>query len=195
MLVAQSYLTLCKHTDYSLPVSSVRGISQAKILEWIAFSFSRESSPGKNIGVVCHSPLQGTTFYQNSSLWPIHLGWPHTAWLSFTELYKAVVHVIRLASCLWFWFQCVYPLMPSLSTYSITWVSLTLDVGYLLLATALDLGQGWLLGHTATPPTRSKYHGCQNLIPGKIQSECFWCSTFIIWKSLRWIDTHSSLNI
>ena len=29
--------------------------------------------------------------------WPIHLGWPHTAWLSFTEVDKSVVHVIRLA--------------------------------------------------------------------------------------------------
>ena len=27
------------------------------------------------------------------------------AWLSFTELDRAVVHVIRLASCLWLWFR------------------------------------------------------------------------------------------
>ena len=33
-------------------------------------------------------------------------------WLSFIELDKAVVLVIRLASFLWFWFQCVCPLMP-----------------------------------------------------------------------------------
>ena len=31
---------------------------------------------------------------------PIHLGWPYMAWLSFIELDKAVVHVIRLASFL-----------------------------------------------------------------------------------------------
>ena len=30
--------------DYSLPGSSVHGILQARILEWIAFPFSRESS-------------------------------------------------------------------------------------------------------------------------------------------------------
>ena len=48
------------------------------------------------------------------------------AWLNFIELEKAVVHVIRLASCLWLWFPPVCPLMPSL-----TWVSLTLDVEYL----------------------------------------------------------------
>jgi len=30
---------------------------------------------------------------------------------------KAVVRVIRLASCLWLWFQCACPLMPSLIAY------------------------------------------------------------------------------
>ena len=39
--VAQSSLTLDDPIDYSLPGSSVHGISQAKILEWIAFSFLR----------------------------------------------------------------------------------------------------------------------------------------------------------
>ena len=41
---AKSCLTLCDPMDYSLPGSSVHGISQARILEWIAISFSRESS-------------------------------------------------------------------------------------------------------------------------------------------------------
>ena len=91
--------------------------------------------------MVCHSLLQWTTFCQTSPPWPLCLGWPHMAWLSFIELDKAVVRVIRLASFLWLWFQSVCPLMPSLSTYCLTWVSLTLDVGYLLTATAPDLGR------------------------------------------------------
>ena len=41
--------------------------------------------------MVCHSLLQWTTFCPTSPPWPAHLGWPHTAWLSFTELDKAVV--------------------------------------------------------------------------------------------------------
>ena len=57
------------------------------------------------------------------------LGWPYMARLSFIELDKAVVHVIRLASFLSLWFQSVCPLMPSLSTYCLTGVSLTLDMG------------------------------------------------------------------
>ena len=42
--VAQLCLTLCNPMDYSLPGSSVHGISQARILEWVALSFSRGSS-------------------------------------------------------------------------------------------------------------------------------------------------------
>ena len=42
--VAQSCPTLCDPTDCSLPGSSIRGISQARILEWVAISSSRESS-------------------------------------------------------------------------------------------------------------------------------------------------------
>ena len=38
VLVTQSCLTLCDPTDYSLPGSSVRGILQARILEWLPFS-------------------------------------------------------------------------------------------------------------------------------------------------------------
>ena len=42
--VAQSCLTLCDPVDCSLPVSSIHGILQARILEWVAISFSRGSS-------------------------------------------------------------------------------------------------------------------------------------------------------
>ena len=42
--VAQSCLTLCDPIDCSLPGSSVHGIFQAIVLEWIAISFSSGSS-------------------------------------------------------------------------------------------------------------------------------------------------------
>ena len=43
-LAAKLYLTLCNPMDSSLPGSSVHGISQARILEWVAISFSQRSS-------------------------------------------------------------------------------------------------------------------------------------------------------
>jgi len=42
--VAQSCLTLCNPMDCSLPGSTVHGVFQARILEWIAISFSRGTS-------------------------------------------------------------------------------------------------------------------------------------------------------
>ena len=42
--VTQSCPTLCDPMDYSLPGSSIHGIFQARILEWVAISFSRRSS-------------------------------------------------------------------------------------------------------------------------------------------------------
>ena len=44
VLVTQSCLTFFDPMDYSSPGSSVRGILQARILEWVAILFSRESS-------------------------------------------------------------------------------------------------------------------------------------------------------
>ena len=44
VLVTQSCLTLCDPMDCSLPGSSVRGLSQARILQWVAIPFSGGSS-------------------------------------------------------------------------------------------------------------------------------------------------------
>ena len=43
-MCAQSYLTLCNPMECSPPGSFVHGIFQARILEWVAISFSRGSS-------------------------------------------------------------------------------------------------------------------------------------------------------
>ena len=95
---------------------TVHGVLKARILKWYATPYS--SGP-HSVRPLHHDPA---------------LGWPHMVWLSLTELDKAVVCVIRLASLLWLWFQPVCPLMPSHNTYRLTWVSLTLDVGCLFMA-------------------------------------------------------------
>ena len=48
MLSLQSCLTLCDPMDCSPPGCSVRGILQARILEWVAMPSSRESSPPRD---------------------------------------------------------------------------------------------------------------------------------------------------
>ena len=62
---AQLCLTLCDAMDCSLPGSSVHGIFQAKILEWVAISFSRGSSqPGDRTYFSCISCIGGCIPYQ-----------------------------------------------------------------------------------------------------------------------------------
>ena len=52
--MAQSCPTLCDPMDHGLPGSSVHGIFQTRVLEWVAISFSRVIFPtqGSNLGLV-----------------------------------------------------------------------------------------------------------------------------------------------
>ena len=58
MLVAQLCLTLCDPMDCGLPDSSVHGIFQARILEWVAISHSRGlSRPGTDPALLASPAL------------------------------------------------------------------------------------------------------------------------------------------
>ena len=85
VLVAQSCPTLCDPMDCGPPDSSVRGILQARILEWVAVPFSRGSSQPRDWTQVSHiadsllsepprKPLRYNQFSSvavvSSSLWP-----------------------------------------------------------------------------------------------------------------------------
>jgi len=58
--VAQSCPTLCNPMDWSLPGLSVHGIFQARVLEWVAISFSRGSSWPRDHTLI--SPTAGRRF-------------------------------------------------------------------------------------------------------------------------------------
>jgi len=47
--VTQLYPTLSDPMDYSLPVSSIHGILQARVLEWVAIAFSELAWLGNSI--------------------------------------------------------------------------------------------------------------------------------------------------
>ena len=63
VLVAQSCPTLCNPMDCSLSGSSVHGILQARILEWVAIPFSEGSSPPKEQTRVSHIAGRFFTVY------------------------------------------------------------------------------------------------------------------------------------
>ena len=77
--VAQSCPTLCNPMDCSLPSSMVHGIFQARILEWVAISFSRRSSQLRNWTRV--SCIVGRCFYRLS-----HQGSPSKAHIKTTRV-------------------------------------------------------------------------------------------------------------
>ena len=74
--VAQSCLTLCDPMDCSLPVSSVPGILQARILEWVGISFSRGSSQlREQAQVSCIAGRFFTVWVWKPLLIEIHAKW------------------------------------------------------------------------------------------------------------------------
>ena len=60
--VIQSCLTLCDPVDCSLLCSSIHGIFQARVLEWVAISFSYHFRANRwgNSGTVCDFILGGS---------------------------------------------------------------------------------------------------------------------------------------
>ena len=129
------------HYPIILPFHTVHEVLKARILKWFAIPFS--SGP--------------------HSVRPLHhdlplLGGPIGHKVSFIELDKAVVPVIRLTSFLWLWFHCLpsdalSQHLPSYLGFSYLGLGvslhscsskvqpllLTLDEGYLLMATPPDL--------------------------------------------------------
>ena len=61
--------TLCDPMDYSLPGSSVHGILQAKLLEWVAMPSSRGSPNPRIKPMSPTSPALAGRFFTTSTIW------------------------------------------------------------------------------------------------------------------------------
>ena len=102
-LVTKLCPTFCDTMDYSLPASSVHGIFQARILEWVAISFSRRPSrPRDQICIFCTA---GGFFTIESPGKPTHV---------------IICKLILIKVNLWFFslnnslkYQCQYTITPS----------------------------------------------------------------------------------
>ena len=70
--VAQLCPTLCNPVDCSPPCSSVHGIFQARVLEWVAISFSGGSSLPRDRTQVSH--IVSKTLYRLSHQGRVHHG-------------------------------------------------------------------------------------------------------------------------
>ena len=102
----QSCPTLCGPTHYSLPDSSVQGISQARILKWVAISLSKGfspptvySGPSKSIifmpvdSTKCRSKYSEKEFQKvpKSKTWICcsTSNYLHNSYIIFTTIYRA----------------------------------------------------------------------------------------------------------
>ena len=82
---AWSCPTLCNPVDCSPPGSSVHGISQARILEWVAITYSRGSSSPWTESVYLVSPALAGIFFTT-----VPPGKPQY-WLK-TKIYRILTH-------------------------------------------------------------------------------------------------------
>ena len=96
----QSGPTHCDPTDNSLPGSSVHGILQARILEWVAMSTSRGSSWPRDRTCISYISCNGRwVFFTTSTAWE--------SWSSFLKSpFSLEVHILWTGktsglSCLW----------------------------------------------------------------------------------------------
>ena len=71
VLVAQSCPTLCEPMDHSPTSSSVHGILQERILEWVVIPFSRES----NLGLLHYRQILYCLSHQE--IWEIFKAYAH----------------------------------------------------------------------------------------------------------------------
>ena len=85
-LVTQSYPTLCNPMDCSSPGSSIHGILQARILEWVAISFSRGSSRPRYQTCLLH--CRQILYYLNHQGSPITCIKKHTVLSYKTQYWK-----------------------------------------------------------------------------------------------------------
>ena len=102
VLVAQSCPMLCyPRVDGSPPDSSVHGILQARILEWVAISFSRASSQPRAQTQVSHISGKFFTVWASREAnrgWSWGGGWQKTKWKR-SLVYQHHGRAYTIASC------------------------------------------------------------------------------------------------
>ena len=99
VIVTQSCPTLCDPMDYSPPGSFVQGTFPARMLEWVAVSFSRGSSQPRDRTQVSHTAGSFFTIWATREAQPFFIYClSFTRFLSVSSLYQARRIVIYLSN-------------------------------------------------------------------------------------------------
>ena len=120
----QSYLTLCNPADCSPPGSSVHGISQARILEWVATSSSRGSSRPRDWTQV--SSIAGRLFTTEPQGKPVIRIQELLRIFCLTPLCKTLSIVVQSLSRVWLFAVPWTAALQALLSFIISWSLLKL---------------------------------------------------------------------
>ena len=93
-LVTQSFPTLCDPMDCSLPDSSIHGIFHARILEWVAISFLRESPWPRNPTRVSCVAGRCFTIWATREAPEVGRKWPNWALMPSPSACRALAHLV-----------------------------------------------------------------------------------------------------
>ena len=95
VLVAQSYPTLSKSMDFSLPDSSVHGILQVRILNWVAIPFSRGLSQPRDWPLVFHIAGRFFTVWATRESWP---GEQVILWVKYASVCRGFLQYLEIVN-------------------------------------------------------------------------------------------------
>ena len=125
--VSQSRPTLCNPMDCSLPGSSVQGILQARILEWVAVPFSRGSSQPRDwahvscIGkqILYHLNHLGSPVFYNEHIMRLKVYWKSIFPPSLIKLVLVCLCFILIGMSFFFFWKRLCPAPSLLSQYDL----------------------------------------------------------------------------
>ena len=119
--VAQSGPTLCNPRDYSPPGSSVHGILQARILEWVAVPLSRGSS----------QPRDRT---KSPALQAVFTSWAtreaRESWIATCKSVKSEHSLIQYTKIKWKWFRDLNKIHDTIKLLKENIGKIFLDINY-----------------------------------------------------------------
>ena len=99
--VTQLCPTLCNPTDCSLPCSSIHGIFQARVLQWVAISFSRGYSQTRDQTWVSHIVVRCFTIWATREATTLSLTLTPTSKLIRLMYILRVFCKVRNCYCCW----------------------------------------------------------------------------------------------
>ena len=107
-VLARLCLTLCNPTDWGPPGSSVHGISQARVLDWVCHFLLQGIFPTQGSNLCLLGLLLGRRILYHCATWEVHKQWTGTVIIMGADI-TSDNNVLRKVCILVFVIVSVYP--------------------------------------------------------------------------------------